>query len=204
MWIFTPFGFFSATAYEGDEHTTEPEIQIRGRAKADLQNLIKKYFVKTDDERIFEWKGRDYPYRVIVTQQRWAAISARMAQDIDYSNFKDQVKKVQGENRAHHYMSVWSLMNGLEFKMKDAARIRKADLKKWAKQKKLMGTKAVQGLFGTLPSLSGGRDDDGGGAFPDRLTDAELDYPSLFVGNYMHGRPPKKKSKAKKKAGGTK
>ena len=98
MWLFTTLGFFSATLYQDSESDPlKPEIQVRARARVDLQNLIVRYCRPGDDTEIIEWENRDYPYRIILPQARWVEISMLLVSDIDYSNFKDEVKKVQGE-----------------------------------------------------------------------------------------------------------
>jgi hypothetical protein len=122
MWLFTPIGFFSATRHEVKDNPDRPEIQVRARAREDLENLIAGYFQPEDDTTIHEWKNRDYPYRVIVSQARWIEITAQLAAAIDYSNFKDEVKRVQGADRASVYSSVWGVMFDLEWKLHQMAK----------------------------------------------------------------------------------
>lgn len=123
MWLFTKIGFYSATQYvDADSDPENPEIQVRARAREDLQNLIDHYFREGDDAEIIQWENRDYPYRLIMPQVRWVEIATALASDIDYTNFKDEVKRTQGEHRSHHYLQVWTSMYGLERKLEEAKR----------------------------------------------------------------------------------
>jgi hypothetical protein len=112
MWVFTEIGFFSATRYlEADD----PTIQVRARAREDLENLIRGHL--TCAPEILEWEGRDYPYRILISQHEWASALSQLAGLTDYSNFKDRVKKRQGPLRASWYMRVWEAMYDLEQKL---------------------------------------------------------------------------------------
>lgn len=39
---------------------------------------------------------------------------ARLIEDLDYTNFKDEVKKRQGADRAHLYHDVWDVLYRLQ------------------------------------------------------------------------------------------
>lgn len=112
MWVFTEIGFFSATRYLEAE---EPTIQVRARAREDLENLIRGHLTRVPE--ILEWEGRDYPYRILISQHEWASALTQIALLTDYSNFKDRVKKRQGSTRASWYMRVWEAMYDLERKL---------------------------------------------------------------------------------------
>jgi len=106
MWIFTPHGFYSAV-----EHREKPDtIIVRARDKQDLEAL-RPYI---PDLLILETMDADYLYRIFVSRSRWASAVSTMAREIDYDNFKDAVKKRQGEDRASVYMRVWTAMLALQ------------------------------------------------------------------------------------------
>lgn len=117
MWVFSEIGFFSATRHESDGEG--PIIQVRARAREDLDNLIRQHL--THNPEILEWPGRDYPYRILISQHEWASALSQLALLTDYSNFKDRVKKRQGRHRANIYMCVWDALFDLESKLREAA-----------------------------------------------------------------------------------
>jgi len=133
MWVFTELGFFSAVRYN---EATDPKsktkgklaknapvkVMVRARVYQDLQNLVELYdgtnvLHATEPLEILEWKGRDYPYRVIMLRETWADLLELIAGDIKYTNFKDHIKKVQGSARSGIYSGVWSVMYDAEFKL---------------------------------------------------------------------------------------
>lgn len=64
--------------------------------------------------QILAYHGTDYPFRIVITKNEWAAWLAVQALDIDYSNFKDRVTRTQGGPRHDVYSRVWSALLGLE------------------------------------------------------------------------------------------
>lgn len=142
MWIFTRIGFFSAVRADPARidglPTDEPYVMVRARVREDLVNLIALWHECYEGEgepEILAWKNRDYPYRVIIPQEEWVLLTASLAEDIDYGNFKGEVKKAQGYERSSLYMGVWSTMNGAE---------RKLTQKKKGKRGKGRGTRSAR------------------------------------------------------------
>ncbi len=107
MWLITPLGFFSVVRKKGDTHLT-----VRARVAGDLDRLRERYL--PDLSPVKAHAGTDYPYRATVSARSWALALSDMGRDIDYSNFKDEVAKVQGHDRAHVYANVWTALMGLE------------------------------------------------------------------------------------------
>jgi 8-oxo-dGTP diphosphatase len=58
--------------------------------------------------------GTDYPFRATAGRKAVATAVARIAEDITYSNFKNEVARELGHERAHVYGSVWGVMRDLE------------------------------------------------------------------------------------------
>lgn len=116
MWDFNSLGFYSAVQ---DKHDSRV-IQVRSRSKEDSLKLaswlVSNDLVQLDEQyptvesMVLEWKGRDYPARVLVWREHWAAFVHEMAMQIDYTNFKDSVKKKQGQRRASIYGRVWGVL----------------------------------------------------------------------------------------------
>jgi len=108
MWLMTPRGFYSAVQKKGDVKTGM--VTVRARNRKDLEALADFF----PNVKIAETKGTDYPCRIRVKQQAWAEAVRAMATEIDYSNFKDEVKKKQGWQRASVYSRIWSVLLDLE------------------------------------------------------------------------------------------
>ncbi len=103
MWIFTTIGFFSAVQKPGTDFIT-----IRARVRNDLESLRDKYLPELTDP--IAKAGTDYPWRATISHVKFAEALSRIALDIDYGNFKDEVAKQQGKPRAHRYGKVWSAL----------------------------------------------------------------------------------------------
>lgn len=119
MWVMTELGFYSAV------QDRDPDVlQVRCRSKKDALALA-AWLVETDnvilddnypttESLVLEWKGRDYPYRLLLWREQWVAFMAATAGAIDYTNFKDNVKKEQGPRRASTYGRVWGVLLDIE------------------------------------------------------------------------------------------
>ena len=101
MWIFTQNGFISAVDKGG-------AIQLRARDRESLQLL------GFEKSRIITGQGTDYPFRAMSTRDELKQILAAQVDAINYSNFKDQVKKVRGQRYASALMDVWTAMLRVE------------------------------------------------------------------------------------------
>ena len=84
MWIFTETGFVSAVKKPQDNGL----VSIRARDKVSLQPLE-----ELTGQPIINTPDGDYPYRIFVEQELFAAWVTKCALDIDYSNFKGRMAK---------------------------------------------------------------------------------------------------------------
>ena len=100
MWLITTIGFFSAVQKPGDT-----ELTVRARARADLDRLREQYLPELGET--IEGAGTDYAYRAKVSHEAFARASAAMVSDIDYGNFKNEVARTSGRDRATVYGGVW-------------------------------------------------------------------------------------------------
>ena len=103
MWLITNFGFFSVVEKPWDQG--ENRLTIRARSKKDLMNLKKNYLPEMSEIETSD--NTDYKYRATAPREDIAKAFMQAIQDIDYSNFKDEVKKKQGHGRANVYGWVW-------------------------------------------------------------------------------------------------
>jgi hypothetical protein len=114
MWLMHTRGFFSVVQHRDDPDT----VLVRARVRGDLENLVN--LAKTDlgvpkgALKIEEPDFSDYAARIIMPRATWVALSAALAEEIDYPNFKDAVKNRQGRHRAKVYMDVWSKLLSLQ------------------------------------------------------------------------------------------
>jgi muramidase (phage lysozyme) len=102
MWIFSNTGFVSAVS-------NGKELMVRARDKKSLEPLVK--FAQVE---IKKSPTRDYPYRVVVSNELFANWLSHLATAIDYGNFKSEVSATRGNNFAHPLMKVWSAMHDVE------------------------------------------------------------------------------------------
>lgn len=104
MWVLTPFGFFSVVQKSFEPHGV---LTIRARSRGDLENLRDQY-LESKMSQIIEDVHADYQFRATVINKDWAEAVGQMSMDIDYDNFKNEVKARQGSERATIYSRVWS------------------------------------------------------------------------------------------------
>lgn len=110
MWLLTPLGFFSIVCKPGDMKAGT--LTVRARVKSDLLALRDHYLPSMG--AIEEIARADYRFRARAQRSEVASALAKMAMEIDYSNFKDEVAKTQGYHRAEIYSDVWSTLYRLQ------------------------------------------------------------------------------------------
>ena len=110
MWLITPFGFFSVVRKPADVEAKT--LTVRARVRSDLEALKANYLPQLGAIR--ESKVNDYRFRAVAPQAAVAQAMARFVEDLDYSNFKDEVAKRQGQERARRYHDVWSTLLPLQ------------------------------------------------------------------------------------------
>jgi len=111
MWILIPNGFLSAVQNELDP--TGETLQVRGRAKADLEFVrdwaLAEHAVELE---IVSWPGRDYPWRVIMSKDVLGSFLVDMVEKIDYTNFKGEVATIN-PHRAKVYGQLWTTLTAI-------------------------------------------------------------------------------------------
>ncbi len=106
MWLITPVGFFSVVRKPTDIKANT--LTVRARVRSDLEALKTAYLPELGP--IQKSSTNDYRFRAVAPQAAVAQAMARLVQDLDYSNFKDEVARRQGSDRAHLYHDVWSTL----------------------------------------------------------------------------------------------
>ncbi len=105
MWIVTPRGFYSAVAKaeDGDDFVT-----VRARSEQDIRNLTD--LVDTEPSRE---EGTDYRWRIRCRKSEWAGAVSKMAEEIDYANFKNRIAAEDPE-RARLLARVWDVLYDIQ------------------------------------------------------------------------------------------
>ena len=110
MWLITPVGFFSVVQKASD--IAADTLSVRARVRGDLDALREQYLPGLGE--VQESKTNDYRLRAVAPRAEVAAAMASMVDQLQYSNFKSQVAKVQGTARAHLYHDVWDVLHRLQ------------------------------------------------------------------------------------------
>lgn len=110
MWLITPIGFFSIVQKPSDKATDR--LTIRARVKSDLDALRQLYIPSLGE--IQESDTNDYRFRAVASRSDVAEAMTKLIDDLDYSNFKNEVAKTQGYDRADLYHDVWSTLYRLQ------------------------------------------------------------------------------------------
>jgi hypothetical protein len=107
MWLFTRYGFFSVVA--GLRNT----MLVRARSKDHLARLQRRFPVLLNC-KIELSSERDYPCRLVVPRVDWLMVTTELMEDVNYNNFKDQVKASFGKTAMYllQCYEVWSTMGG--------------------------------------------------------------------------------------------
>lgn len=110
MWLMTSLGFFSIARKPDD--VAAGTLTIRSRDRSDLEALRERYLPSLS--KIVENSGTDYRYRAKAPRSDVAKAFEKIVHDLDYENFKDEVARKQGNDRAKVYGEVWGILYGLQ------------------------------------------------------------------------------------------
>ena len=102
MWVFTTSGFLSAVYKDG-------ALQVRARDRKSLDSLA-----KDTTSSIIATPLADYPYRIAITNEQFAAWVSQQALSVAYKNFKSEVADTRGYGFAKPLNKVWSVMHEVE------------------------------------------------------------------------------------------
>ena len=94
MWLYTIHGGFSVVRSRQQPH----EVMIRARRRKHLYNL-RDAGLLPDTARILTTDRSDYRHRAIIAAADWPHIAAKLAAEVDYTNFKSTCEEHAGEGR---------------------------------------------------------------------------------------------------------
>lgn len=109
MWIMIPGGFYSIV--QKHEDVKDGMLTIRARVENDL--IVLRQFIPSLSE-IVTSENSDYRFRARAHRVDVSYALLKIGMTVDYSNFKDTVLRVQGQERANTYTSVWSVLRDLQ------------------------------------------------------------------------------------------
>jgi hypothetical protein len=93
------------------DRQTNGGVLIRARAKADIDNLHRRFGKRYKMTQPRSDETRDYRWRVSMKRRDWVKIVAQLASEVDYCNFKSAVHaRPDQANKDSAYLSVWSAM----------------------------------------------------------------------------------------------
>lgn len=110
MWIISPIGFFSVVQKPADVQTNT--LTVRARIAADLDAL--RLAVLPQLSPVQESTHNDYRFRASAPRAAVMQAMSALAGGICYDNFKDEVSRVLGVERADLYHVVWSKLYRLQ------------------------------------------------------------------------------------------
>lgn len=101
-------------------------MQLRARTKADMTKLIKAFPEQLKQAKIIETNQADYRWRIVMTPSKWIVLAMKLAEDIDYGNFKNAAAANGIDTHPHH--EVWAIM------MDEQRRERRMEQESWQRE----------------------------------------------------------------------
>ena len=111
MWIASKIGWFSVVV-----DLERPDgMLIRARARADIFNLFTANKDLPSIGRPTSDESRDYRWRMSIGKADWIRLAARLAEAVDYSNFKNAVHDQPDQlNKGRAYLAIWRVMHEVQ------------------------------------------------------------------------------------------
>ena len=94
-------------------------LTVRARVREDLDALRGQFLPEVGPT--VESDTADYGFRAQAPRAAFAAAMPRLAEAIDYDNFKDAVAERQGHHRARTYGRVWEVLWRLQARTSDGS-----------------------------------------------------------------------------------
>jgi len=93
----TTAGFISAVAHRDDNEL----LMVRARVKSHLNQLTE------DLSTIYQVEGGDYPWRLVISKEKFNRLLTQQIDEMKYDNFKNAANK--NEEYGNFLSSVWTL-----------------------------------------------------------------------------------------------
>jgi hypothetical protein len=93
----------------------EDRMLIRARCRADIFNLFNAHQDLPSIERPASDESRDYRWRMSIGKADWVQLAARLAEGVDYSNFKNTVHEQPDQgSKGRAYLVIWRAMRDVQ------------------------------------------------------------------------------------------
>ncbi|MCA9936541.1 MAG: hypothetical protein H6662_15470 [Ardenticatenaceae bacterium] len=150
MWLATKIGFFSVVAHRDDPKT----VLVRARVTEDLMQL-QDLGVEMGLEMppIAETPEADYCCRMFMNRDTWQLLATRLADGIDYPNFKAAVHGDPARDQA--YMQMWSAMRSFQDRKRPQPAWEEPAWDYWREGPDVAQLAAEDALMTTCPSCGG-------------------------------------------------
>jgi hypothetical protein len=111
MWLATVSGWFSVVV----DLERPDRMLIRARCRADIFNLFEANQDLPSIERPTSDESRDYRWRMSIGRADWVQLAARLAEAVEYSNFKNAVHDQPDQlNKGRAYLAIWRVMHEVQ------------------------------------------------------------------------------------------
>jgi hypothetical protein len=88
---------------------------VRARCRTDIFNLFNACQDLKSIEHPTSDESRDYCWRMSIGKADWVQLAARLAEAVDYSNFKNAVHDQPDQgNKGRAYLSIWRVMREVQ------------------------------------------------------------------------------------------
>lgn len=105
MWIHSKLGFFSAVA----DYDRAGYVLVRARFEEDIRGLCSLVReIDGTEPTPKKTPARDYLWRISIGNITWGRVLARLAEEIEYTNFKGAIHGDPVRDRA--YLRCWTAM----------------------------------------------------------------------------------------------
>lgn len=107
-WIFTNNAFVSVV----EDRDMPDQLWVRARIKGDLEAFFNLTAQQLD---VIQTEDADYRWRCVVDRPLFKMALIKLADDVDYTNFKNSIPSNKKGNMRHdHYLRVWTVMKGYQ------------------------------------------------------------------------------------------
>jgi hypothetical protein len=101
MWLQTVYGWFSVVCDHTGTKVIPGKVLIRARVKSHLLDLLKAFPELRPEDPPVHLPGRDYAWRIRCAKADWVKVAGRLAEDVNYTNFKNAVHELRPEDMSY-------------------------------------------------------------------------------------------------------
>jgi hypothetical protein len=108
MWLFTRYGFYSISVYDG-------KFTVRARLRKHL-TVLQHRFPVLSKYQVEVMPERDYRYRLYVDRDVWENVVCELTREQTWGNFKSEVARFGGRDEYERTLhEVWEVMHRLQW-----------------------------------------------------------------------------------------